>query len=76
MTRSTADALRVWIDMTNSPHVLVLRPVIDEFVRRARARRILDLRGSGLWEGDLSEMRADRSAASKPRQSGGRRGAR
>ncbi len=25
---------RVWIDMTNSPHVLVLRPVIDEFRRR------------------------------------------
>ncbi|TLM79434.1 MAG: DUF354 domain-containing protein [Actinobacteria bacterium] len=24
----------VWIDMTNSPHVLVLRPVIDEFRRR------------------------------------------
>lgn len=25
---------RLWIDMTNSPHVLVLRPVIDEFRRR------------------------------------------
>ena len=25
---------RLWIDMTNSPHVLVLRPIIDEFVRR------------------------------------------
>lgn len=25
---------RVWIDMTNSPHVLVLRPVIAEFERR------------------------------------------
>ncbi len=33
---------------------------LEDFVRRARARRILDLRGSGLWEGDLSEMRRDR----------------
>lgn len=30
----SADGRRLWIDMTNSPHVLVLRPVIDEFVRR------------------------------------------
>jgi Arc/MetJ family transcription regulator len=33
---------------------------LDDFVRRARARRILDLAGSGLWEGTLSEMRDDR----------------
>lgn len=26
--------MRVWIDLTNSPHVLVLRPVIDELRRR------------------------------------------
>ena len=32
---------------------------IQEFVRRARAGRILELAGSGLWEGDLSEMRGD-----------------
>jgi len=32
---------------------------LEDFVRRARARQILDLRGSGLWEGDLSEMRRD-----------------
>jgi Arc/MetJ family transcription regulator len=32
---------------------------IQEFVRRARAGRILELAGSGLWEGDLSEMRED-----------------
>ena len=30
-----------------------------DFVRRARARRILDLAGSGRWEGELAEMRAD-----------------
>ena len=29
-------------------------------VRRARASRILDLAGSGLWQGDLAEMREDR----------------
>lgn len=33
---------------------------LEDFVRRAKARRILDLRGSGLWEGDLSVMRSDR----------------
>ncbi len=34
---------------------------LEDFVRRAKARQILDLRGSGLWEGDLAEMRGDRS---------------
>lgn len=32
---------------------------LKEFVRRARSRRILELQGTGLWEGDLAEMRAD-----------------
>ena len=32
---------------------------LEEFVRRIKARRILDLRGSGLWEGELSEMRGN-----------------
>lgn len=36
-----------------------------EFVRRARARQILRLRGSGAWEGDLSEMRGDAPPARK-----------
>ena len=31
---------------------------LEDFVRRIRAGRILDL-GSGLWEGDLAEMRED-----------------
>lgn len=31
---AAARAGRLWIDMTNSPHVLVLRPIIDEFRRR------------------------------------------
>ena len=33
---------------------------LEELVRRIRARQILDLRGSGAWEGDLAEMRGDR----------------
>ena len=38
---------------------------LEEFVRRAKARRILELRGSGAWEGDLAAMRED---ASGPRR--------
>ena len=34
---------------------------LEDFVRRIKARRILELAGSGLWEGDLSEMRRDRA---------------
>jgi hypothetical protein len=33
---------------------------LEDFVRRAKARRILDLAGSGLWQGDLSVVREDR----------------
>ena len=33
---------------------------LEEFVKRAKARRILDLAGSGLWEGNLSRVREDR----------------
>lgn len=32
---------------------------LEEFVRRIRARQILDLQGSGVWEGSLPEMRGD-----------------
>lgn len=32
---------------------------LSEFVRRARARELLTLRGSGAWEGDLEAMRRD-----------------
>jgi Arc/MetJ family transcription regulator len=38
---------------------------LQDFVRRIKARRILDLRGSGLWEGSLADMRADRSDRSR-----------
>lgn len=33
---------------------------LEEFVRRARARQILGLAGTGVWEGDLSVVREDR----------------
>ena len=33
---------------------------LRDFVQRAKARRILELAGTGLWEGDLSAVREDR----------------
>jgi Arc/MetJ family transcription regulator len=33
---------------------------LRDFVARAKARRILDLAGSGLWKGNLSVVREDR----------------
>ena len=40
---------------------------LADYVRRIKARRILELAGSGLWEGDLADMRRDRSAR-RPRR--------
>jgi len=34
---------------------------LTELVNRAKARRILDLAGTGLWEGNLSTVREDRA---------------
>ena len=42
---------------------------LEDFVRRAKARQILELRGSGLWEADLAEMRRDRGGSRKQRAS-------
>ena len=39
---------------------------LRDLVRRAKARRILELAGSGLWEGDLARMREDRSRRRAP----------
>jgi Arc/MetJ family transcription regulator len=33
---------------------------LADYTRRIKARKILQLAGSGLWDGDLAEMRADR----------------
>lgn len=41
---------------------------LTEFVRRARARKILDLAGSGAWQGDLPVMREDRPPYGKQRR--------
>ena len=38
---------------------------LAEFVRRMKASRILQLAGSGLWDGDLAEMRGDRPRPSR-----------
>ena len=40
---------------------------LEDYVRRIKARRILELAGSGLWQGDLSEMRGDRVARRRGR---------
>jgi len=40
---------------------------LEDYVRRIKARRILDLAGSGLWEGDLGQMRRDLPAR-RPRR--------
>jgi Arc/MetJ family transcription regulator len=44
-----------------------------EFVQRARARTILSLTGSGLWQGDLSAAREDRPKYRTKRSRGGSR---
>jgi hypothetical protein len=40
---------------------------LADFVRRAKAGEILELAGSGLWEGDLPEMRRDPPATRSKR---------
>jgi Arc/MetJ family transcription regulator len=46
---------------------------LSDFVRRARAYRILELAGSGLWEGKLAEMRDDHPVRRSRRQVRGSR---
>ena len=58
------EALRVSGERTYSAAV---ERALDAYVKRARASRIFELGGSGLWEGDLSEMRSDEGRRSKPR---------
>ncbi len=38
----------------------VVDMALRDFIRRVKARRILELTGSDLWEGNLSGMREDR----------------
>ena len=51
-----AEAQRLSGERTYSGTVM---RALEDFVRRAKARRILELRGSGAWDGDLEEMRRD-----------------
>jgi len=59
------EAVRLSGERTYSATVnLALR----ELVRRARAKRILELAGSGLWQGDLGRMRGDRAVGERGRR--------
>jgi Arc/MetJ family transcription regulator len=58
------EALRVSGERTYSATVM---RALEELVRRAHARRILDLQGTGAWRGDLADMRGDRPPA-RPRR--------
>jgi len=51
-----AEALRLSGEKTHSD---VVRLALRQLVRGMKARSILDLRGSGLWSGDLGGMRGD-----------------
>jgi Arc/MetJ family transcription regulator len=41
---------------------------LAEFVRRAKARRILELAGTGAWAGDLAVVREDRPVYGRRRR--------
>jgi Arc/MetJ family transcription regulator len=56
------EALRLSGEKTYSRAV---ERALEDFIRRVRARQILELRGSGAWEGDLAEMRGDRGRAGR-----------
>ncbi len=59
-----AEATRLSAQRTYSRTVEL---ALSEFVRRARAGQILELAGSGLWEGDLPAVRRDVPRTSKRR---------
>ncbi|MEO6598135.1 MAG: type II toxin-antitoxin system VapB family antitoxin [Planctomycetota bacterium] len=60
-----AEAVRISGEKTFSGAVVM---ALQEFVRRARARQILHLRGTGAWEGDLAEMRGDKAPPPRRRK--------
>jgi Arc/MetJ family transcription regulator len=59
------EAVRVSGERTYSATV---ERALEEMVRRAKARRIYELAGSGLWQGDLSAMRDDRPVTVRERR--------
>jgi Arc/MetJ family transcription regulator len=66
--RSLKEALRLSGERTYSAAV---QRALDDYVRRAKARQILELVGSGKWEGSLVDMRGD---ATRKRSGAKRRG--
>jgi Arc/MetJ family transcription regulator len=56
--RLLEEAVRVSGERTYSRTV---ERALRDLVQRAKARQILDLSGSGLWQGNLSVVRDDRS---------------
>jgi len=66
------EALRLSGERTYSAAVDL---ALKEFVRRARAERILELAGAGQWLGDLGDMRGDWTVGER-RTRGRRRGSR
>jgi Arc/MetJ family transcription regulator len=56
------EAVRVSGERTYSR---TIERALQEMVRRAQARGIFDLAGSGAWTGDLSEMRGDRASVAR-----------
>ena len=58
------EAVRVSGERT---YARTIERALEEMVRRAKARGIEQLAGSGLWIGDLSAMRGDRPAVARER---------
>jgi len=56
------EAVRVSGERTYSRAV---HRALEDYVRRARARQILELVGSGKWEGSLADMRRDTGRGKK-----------
>lgn len=66
------EAVRLSGERTYSAAVM---KALSDYVRRIKARRILDYTGSGIWEGDIAEMRRDAAppaTAAKRRTRGSR----
>jgi Arc/MetJ family transcription regulator len=60
------EAVRVSGERT---YARTIERALEEMVRRAKARGIEQLAGSGLWVGDLSAMRGDGAVVARERPS-------
>ena len=68
--RLLTEAVRLSGERTYSAAV---ERALEDFVKRVRARKILDLAGSGLWEGNLGQMRGDQTPKTSRRRRRGPR---